>query len=224
MADKGAGEAAKASASAPAPTDLRLKLQTSYGQAIAWSKGFAAEEKAVLAQTLELAALSDNVAERMKAHYARWVALFVGGELKSAHEAAEVFLREAKLAGDAPRRWVPRAGFGTDLPLARPIRGGSRTFARGAKCLQALLGGIPPTPAWVGLWHQRQGLRSHGRLARRRCDRRRGSIRRSVDRGARFRTRAHGAAPAVEAYLAASAVAREQGARSLGLRAALKLA
>jgi tetratricopeptide (TPR) repeat protein len=78
-------------------------LQTSYGQAIAWSKGFAAEEtKAVLAQTLGLAALSDNVAERMKAHYARWVALFVGGELKSAHQAAEVFLREAKLAGDAP--------------------------------------------------------------------------------------------------------------------------
>ena len=32
------------------------------------------------------------------------------------------------------------------------------------------------------------------------------------------------AAPAVEAYLAASAVAREQGARSLGLQAALKLA
>jgi tetratricopeptide (TPR) repeat protein len=103
MADKGAGEAAKASANAPAPTDQRLKLQTSYGQAIAWSKGFAAEEtKAVLAQTLGLAALSDNVAERMKAHYARWVALFVGGELESAHEAAEAFLREAKLAGDAP--------------------------------------------------------------------------------------------------------------------------
>jgi predicted ATPase len=52
MADKGAGEAAKASANDPAPTDLRLKLQTSYGRAIAWSKGFAAEEtKAVLAQT-----------------------------------------------------------------------------------------------------------------------------------------------------------------------------
>jgi predicted ATPase len=53
MADKGAGEAAKVSANAPAPTDQRLKLQTSYGQAIAWSKGFAAEEtKAVFAQTL----------------------------------------------------------------------------------------------------------------------------------------------------------------------------
>ena len=66
-------------------------------------EGFAADEtKAVLAQTLGLAAQSDNVAERMKAHFARWVALYVGGELESAHEAAEVFLREAKLAGDAP--------------------------------------------------------------------------------------------------------------------------
>src|ERR1700677_2113832 len=66
-------------------------------------KGFAAEEtKAVLAQTLGLAAQSDNVAERMKAHYARWIALYTGGELETAHEAAEGFLREAKLAGDAP--------------------------------------------------------------------------------------------------------------------------
>ena len=68
-----------------------------------WSKGFAAEEtKATLAQTLTLASLSDNVAERMKAHYARWAALYVGGELELAGEVAEVFLREAKLADDAP--------------------------------------------------------------------------------------------------------------------------
>jgi tetratricopeptide (TPR) repeat protein len=98
MADTGAGEA-----NAAAPTDQRLKLQTSYGLAMAWSKGFTAEEtKAVLAQTLGLVALSDNIAERMTAYYALWVALFVGGELKAAHEAAEGFLGDAKLAGDAP--------------------------------------------------------------------------------------------------------------------------
>jgi tetratricopeptide (TPR) repeat protein len=99
MADKGGG----AASNAPAPTDQRLKLQTSYGQAMGYLKGFAAEEtKAVLAQTLGLAAQSGNVAERMKAHYAQWIALYTGGELESAHEAAEGFLREAKLAGDAP--------------------------------------------------------------------------------------------------------------------------
>jgi tetratricopeptide (TPR) repeat protein len=99
MADKGEG----AASNAPAPTDQRLKLQTSYGQAMGYLKGFAAEEtKTVLAQTLGLAAQSGNVAERLKAHYARWIALYTGGELESAHEAAEGFLREAKLAGDAP--------------------------------------------------------------------------------------------------------------------------
>jgi class 3 adenylate cyclase/tetratricopeptide (TPR) repeat protein len=99
MADKWGG----AASNPPAPTDQRLKLQTSYGQAMGYLKGFAAEEtKATLAQTLGLAAQSGNVAERMKAHYAQWIALYTGGELESAHEAAEGFLREAKLAGDAP--------------------------------------------------------------------------------------------------------------------------
>jgi class 3 adenylate cyclase/tetratricopeptide (TPR) repeat protein len=89
--------------SAAASRERRLKLQTSYGQAMAWSKGFAAEEtKAAIAQTERLAAQSDDVAERLKTHYARWVALNMGGELVSAHEAAEGFLRDAKLAGDAP--------------------------------------------------------------------------------------------------------------------------
>src|SRR5271156_5604048 len=55
-----------------------------------------------LARTFAPLTQSDNVAERVKAHFARWVALFTGGELKSAHGAAEGFLREAKLAGDAP--------------------------------------------------------------------------------------------------------------------------
>ena len=88
---------------AAASRERRLKLQTSYSQAMAWSKGYANEEtKAVLAQTERLAALSDNAAERIKTHHLRWTALFMGGELKSANEAAEGFLREAKLAGDSP--------------------------------------------------------------------------------------------------------------------------
>ena len=129
IADKGE-DATKASANA-APTDQRLKLQTSYGQAMAWSKGFGAEEtKAVLAQTQRLAAQSDNLAERMKAHYARWSVLLTSGELESAHEAAEGFLREAKLAGDAPPRCLRRAGFRADLLLSRPVRRSSRRRLR----------------------------------------------------------------------------------------------
>ncbi len=102
-------EGRPASLSAPAPTVQRLKLQTSYGKAVAWSKGFAAEEtKAALTRTERLLTQSDNVAERMKARYARWLALNTSGRLEMARDAAEIYLREAKLAGDA--RAVASAG------------------------------------------------------------------------------------------------------------------
>ena len=178
--------------SAAAARERRLKLQTSYGQAMGYLKGFAAEEtKAVLAQTLGLAAQSGNVAERMKAHYARWIALYTGGELKSAHEAAEGFLREAKLAGDAPAvAYAARVLGQTCLFQGR--------FAEAREHLREALRVY--SPGWDASVRRqlgsdardrRQGLSRHGRLARRRCDRRRRAIRSSVDRGARFRTCAH---------------------------------
>ena len=81
----------------------RLKLQTSYGQAVMWSKGFAAEEtKAALAQTLSLASQSDNTAERMKAHHARWAALYVSGQLQSAQRSPRSSSGRRNWRGDAP--------------------------------------------------------------------------------------------------------------------------
>ena len=99
MADKGGG----AASNPPASTDQRLKLQTSYGQAMGYLKGFAAEEtKAVLAQTLGLAAQSGNVAERMKAHYAQWIALYTGGELEIGPRGGRRLPPRGEIAGDAP--------------------------------------------------------------------------------------------------------------------------
>ena len=58
MADKAAG-AAPRRADAAASSSRRLKLQTDYGQAMMWSKGFAAEEtKTAFARAAELAARS----------------------------------------------------------------------------------------------------------------------------------------------------------------------
>ena len=57
------------------------------------------------------------------------------------------FLREAKFAGDARRR--PPGGLWDYLPLSRPVRGGSRTFARGATCLWCGLGGFRPARSWI---------------------------------------------------------------------------
>jgi class 3 adenylate cyclase len=128
MADKGGG----AASNPPARTDQRLRLQTSYGQAMGYLKGFAAEEtKAVLAQTLGLAAQSGNVAERMKAHYAQWI----GRRTRIGPRGGRRLPPRGEIGGRRPRRRVRRAGFGADLPLSRTVRGGARTSARGATCL-----------------------------------------------------------------------------------------
>jgi class 3 adenylate cyclase/predicted ATPase len=99
MADKAAGAAAKASANAPAPTDQRLKLQTRFGQAIAWTKGFAADEaKAALARAAELAVHADDSSERFLAEYGQWAACATGGELKKAEEIATKLLHQMEAA------------------------------------------------------------------------------------------------------------------------------
>ena len=78
----------------------RLKLQANYGQAVMHSKGFAAEEtKDALARVGELATEIGNVEGPLEAYYARWVQSLWRGELGSARETAESFLREAERAG-----------------------------------------------------------------------------------------------------------------------------
>ena len=56
----------------------RLKLQTDYGQAVMWSKGFAAEEtKAAFARVGELATEIGDAEAPLDAYYARWAAQFI---------------------------------------------------------------------------------------------------------------------------------------------------
>jgi predicted ATPase len=77
----------------------RLKLQTKYGLAVMWSKGYAADEtKAAYARVGELAKEMGNVEEPLDAYIARWVRSLFRGELGSAREAVESFLREADRA------------------------------------------------------------------------------------------------------------------------------
>ena len=68
MADKAAGADSPRAAGDQAAAHRRMKLQTDYGQAVMWSKGFAAEEtKAAFARAAELAAKSDDFSERFAA-------------------------------------------------------------------------------------------------------------------------------------------------------------
>ena len=84
---------------AAATRQRRLQLQTSYGRALMWSKGFgAAETKAAFTRAKELAA-STPAAERFPAYYGLWVGSLLRGELASARETAEIFLREANTEG-----------------------------------------------------------------------------------------------------------------------------
>jgi predicted ATPase len=75
----------------------RLKLQTSYGRAAAWSRGFGAEEtKTAFTRAQELATGIDNADERFATYYGVWVGSLLRGELRSARETAETFRREAE--------------------------------------------------------------------------------------------------------------------------------
>ena len=68
MADKARGRQLHREQETRLPTHRRVKLQTDYGQAVMWSKGFAAEEtKAAFARATELAAKSDDFSERFAA-------------------------------------------------------------------------------------------------------------------------------------------------------------
>ena len=104
----------------------RLQLQTSYGQALMLSRGFGSEEaKAAFARAQELAKAVDNAAERFDAYYGEWVGSLLRGELRSARETAEAFLRETEKEARKTEAAAARRCLGTaclyqgDLALAR---------------------------------------------------------------------------------------------------------
>jgi predicted ATPase len=78
----------------------RLHLQTAYGQAMMWAKGFSAEEaRAAFSRATELAARTDNFADRFAAAHFQWTFAFVRGELRPARELELSFLKEAEETG-----------------------------------------------------------------------------------------------------------------------------
>ena len=77
MADRTERSAATANGS----TNRRLKLQTSYGQALLWSKGYADKEaKAAFTRAEELAGGIEDTAERLKIYYGQCLGNLLRGE------------------------------------------------------------------------------------------------------------------------------------------------
>jgi predicted ATPase len=85
---------------ATASRQRRLKLQTSYGQAMMLSRGFASEEtKVAFTRAHQLGKQIGDADERFDTHYGLYISQLLRGELASARETAEAFLREAESEG-----------------------------------------------------------------------------------------------------------------------------
>ena len=90
----------------------RLHLQTAYGQAMMWAKGFASEEsRAAFSRATELTVKTDDFADRFAAGHFRWTLAFVRSELRSARELESSFLKEAEETGLIVEAGVARRGL-----------------------------------------------------------------------------------------------------------------
>jgi class 3 adenylate cyclase/tetratricopeptide (TPR) repeat protein len=109
MADEAEAAAPRYGTGDAAAASLRLKLQTNYGQAVMYAKGFVADEtKAAFARATRLAANAGDLSERFAAAHGLWTFALVHGELKSARQMASAFLREAEDAGRLVEAGVAR--------------------------------------------------------------------------------------------------------------------
>jgi predicted ATPase len=97
---------------AEAQRQRRLHLQTAYGQAMMWARGFSAEEtRTAFSRATELTAKTDSFADRFAMAHGQWTFVLVRGELQSARQLASAFLKEAEAAGRAVETGVARRGL-----------------------------------------------------------------------------------------------------------------
>ncbi|MBV8797766.1 MAG: hypothetical protein JO136_22750, partial [Hyphomicrobiales bacterium] len=86
--------------SAAASRQRRLKFETSLGQAVMYSRGFASDEsKTAFARARMLAAGAGDASERFDAYYGLYVGSVARGEVGLARETAESFLGDAENEG-----------------------------------------------------------------------------------------------------------------------------
>ena len=96
-----------------AQRERRLRLQTAYGHAMMWSKGFAADEtRAAFARAAELATKDSSFSERFAAAHGQWIVALLRGELSAARKFAFAMLQEAEDAGYRTEASVARSDLG----------------------------------------------------------------------------------------------------------------
>jgi hypothetical protein len=105
MADKAGAASTPGAAALTVSASRRLKLETSLGQAMLWSRGFGSDEsKTAFARARHLANGVDNASQRFDAYYGQFAGSLARAEVSLARETAESFLREAENEG-----WITEA-------------------------------------------------------------------------------------------------------------------
>ena len=95
MADKADASSASSAAIANTSTSQRLKLQTTYGNALISARGYQAPEtSAAFARARELAAEIEDASERVSVHYGQWAGCFVRAELRPMRELVQTLLSD----------------------------------------------------------------------------------------------------------------------------------
>jgi hypothetical protein len=99
MADKAGSTTVHPRVRETVTASQRLKLQTDYGHAVMWSKGFAAAEtKSAFSRATELATKTDDFSVRFTAFDGQCRSAMIRGELRLAWELASSFPHEAEEA------------------------------------------------------------------------------------------------------------------------------
>src|SRR5580692_11250221 len=110
MADKSAG----ATPQTATPEGARVKLQTSFGNALIAARGHGAPETtAAFARARELAAAVDDPMERLSANYGLWVGSLSRGEVGPLRAIAEVVLRDIEGKPPSPEAAMAHRLAGT---------------------------------------------------------------------------------------------------------------
>ncbi|HZZ21995.1 MAG TPA: hypothetical protein VFE60_05190 [Roseiarcus sp.] len=134
----------------------RLDLQTSYGRALLWAKGFAAEEtKAAFARVQEIAGSAKERAARVAIHDAECLRTFMRGEYCEAQEIAETMLREAGADAQGPEAGAFRCMLGLIRLYQGELKAAQTIFEQELTEFQFRPAGHAKAAAFLALteWH-----------------------------------------------------------------------
>jgi predicted ATPase len=141
----------------------RLDLQTSYGQALLWAKGFAAEEtKAAFARVQEIAGSAKEPAARIAIHDAECLRTFMRGQYREAQEIAETMLREAGVDAQGPEAGAFRRMLGLICLYQGELKAAQTIFERELTEFQLGPAGHVNAAAFLALteWHLGEVVRA----------------------------------------------------------------